>query len=97
MAKMVYDIDEILQLDDDLNDTASFLNTELDYHLCGHYGITIDELDIIPMAKLRELRIYALFGNYEALDEQSTDLELWLEENFPYKDIIPFHNQSKGE
>ncbi len=89
MGKMAYDIDEILQLDYDPNDTASFLNTELDYHLCGHYGITIDELDSIPMDKLRELRIYALFGNDEALDEQSTDLELWLEENFPY--------QSKGE
>jgi len=85
MNKLAYDIDEILQLDDDLNDTALFLNTELDYNLCDHYGITIDELDIIPIDKLRELRIYALFGNDEALDEETTDLELFLEENFLYK------------
>ena len=91
------DLNELLQMDDDPNDTASFINTELDYYLCDWYNITIDELDIIPMDKLLELRIYDLFGNDEALNEQTTDLELWLEENYPYKDIIPFHNQKKGE
>ena len=81
MAKMLYDIDEILQLDDDPNDTASFLNTELDYHLCSNYGLTIDELDLIPIEKIRELRVYALFDNQEALDEQTTDLEMWIKEH----------------
>jgi hypothetical protein len=54
-------------------------------------------LDLIPIDKLRELRIYALFENQEALDEETTDLELWIEEHMPIKDIIPFHNQKKGD
>ena len=78
---MLYSYDELIGLDDDANDTASFLNTELDYYLCSNYGLTIDELDLIPIDKLRELRVYALFEDQDLLDEQTTDLELWIEEH----------------
>ena len=78
---MLFSYEELIPEDDHLMEhTIGFINTELDYYLCGHYKITIDELDLIPINKLLELRIYALFEDISLLDEQTTDLELWIEE-----------------
>ena len=70
----------------DPNDVASTINMELDLYLAEYYDITLDELDFIPIDKIHELRIYALFGNEDLLDEEMLDLEIWLEENYPYKE-----------
>jgi len=86
---MLYSYEELIGENEDLEETAYWLNAELDYVLCSNYGITIDELDLIPINKLRELRIYALFENQEALDKETTDLELWIEEHMS--------NQTKGD
>lgn len=79
---MLFSYEELIPEEDHLIEaTVGFINTELDYYLCSNYGIVIDELDLIPIDKLRELRIYALFEDQERLDEQSHDLELWIDEH----------------
>ncbi len=68
---MTFKIKDFTFEGDSIEATAAWINTELDYTLCGHFGICMDELDLIPLDKVRELRIYGLFEDQEALNNQA--------------------------